>query len=208
MKKNFVVKTKELYRGLGWPSLFTYIRFFTAPFEVIEKLIPQQGLIIDLGCGYGIFSNYLGLAGSKRQVLGIDLDKKKIKFANRGVNNVKFFCQDITKIELKKTDIILLIHVLHHLNSFKEQEKLLLACRKKLAERGKIIIAEVDKNPVFKYILGWLTDHFLYLGDRIYYRFPDQFVPLFTKLGFKNKVIKASQNKPFAHVIYVLEKDG
>lgn len=202
-----IAQTKKLYQGLGWPSLFTRIRFFTAPYEILEKLVPKRGLIVDLGCGYGIFSNYLGLTGPQREILGIDLDKEKIKFADRGIKNVKFLRADINKIELKKADIILLIHVLHHLNSFLKQEKLLLACREKLAAKGQIIIAEVDKKPIFKYFLGWLADHLLYPGDKIFYRFPAEFKKLFTALKFHVKIIKADKGTPFAHVIYILGKN-
>lgn len=200
-------ETKELYKNLGWPTVFTYIRFFTAPYEELGKLVPKKGFIIDLGCGYGIFANLLGLSSSKREILGIDLDEKKIKFASRGVRNVEFKKADIAKITLKKADVILLIHVLHHLNSFTTQERLLIACKKKLAPTGRIIIAEVDKKPILKYFLGYLTDRILYPGQKIFYRFPKEFKRLFTKLGFKVKIIKAEKNKPFAHIIYVLEKN-
>lgn len=206
MKKDFVLKTKQLYQGLGWPSIFTHIRFFTAPYEKLERLIPQKGFIIDLGCGYGIFSNFLGLAGSKREVLGIELDSKKIKFADRGVRNVRFMRADITRTALEEADVILLIHVLHHLGSFAEQEKLLVECKKRLTRNGKLIVAEVDKKPILKYILGWIADKLLYPGDKIYYQMPNEFGKLFRDLGFRVKMIKADGGKPFAHVIYVLEK--
>ena len=205
--KTATTLTKKLYQNLGWPTIFTHIRFFTAPYEELEQLVPKKGFIIDLGCGYGIFSNYLGLTGPQRQILGIELDSQKIKFANRGVTNVKFLKADITKITLKKADVILLIHVLHHLNSFKEQEHLLGECRQKLAKNGKLIIAEVDKKPILKYILGWIADKLLYPGDKIYYQMPNEFEKLFQDLGFRVKMIKADGGKPFAHIIYVLEKN-
>jgi len=202
-KKGLAVKTKQLYQGLGWPSIFTQIRFFTAPYKKLERLVPEKVFVVDLGCGYGILANFLALSGLKREVLGIELDSKKIKFADKGLKNVKFLKADITKTTLKKADIIFLVHVLHHLDSFQDQEKLLVACRKKLNKNGKLIIVEVDRRPVFKFILGWLADRLLYPGDRIYYRFPKEFKQLFTKLKFKVKIIRADHGKPFAHMIYV-----
>jgi hypothetical protein len=76
-----------------------------------------------------------------------------------------------------------------------------------LRQKGKIIIAEVDRKPIFKYFLGWVTDHILYPGDKILYRFPAEFWALFTKLGFKAKILRADKGKPFAHVIYILRKN-
>lgn len=206
-KKRAAEKVKELYRGLGWPSLFVHIRFFTAPYKELERLIPKKGFVIDLGCGYGIFSNFLGLTGPEREILGIELDQKKINFADHGVSNVRFLQTDITKTRLKKADVILLIHVLHHLSSFKEQEELIEECRKKLKKHGRLIVVEVDRRPLLKYILGWLTDRLLYFGDKIYYRFPKEFLNLFSKLAFKVKMVKLNKGTPFAHVVYILKKD-
>lgn len=207
MKKEAVFLTKRLYRGLGWPTVFTHIRFFTAPYVQLEKLIPPKGLIIDLGCGYGIFSNFLGLTGPKREILGIEFDGGKIDLADRGVENVKFLRADITKIKVKKAKAILLVHVLHHLNSFEEQERLIKKCGAKLKKDGQVFIVEVDQQPKWKYLLGWLADHLLYCGNKIYYRFPHQYLSLFTKLGFRVKIIRADKDKPFAHLIYVLRKN-
>ena len=71
-------KVKSLYSGLFRPALFTRIRFFTAPYKLLEELVPKQGLIIDLGCGYGIFSNLLAITSLGRQIIGIELNKKNL----------------------------------------------------------------------------------------------------------------------------------
>jgi 2-polyprenyl-3-methyl-5-hydroxy-6-metoxy-1,4-benzoquinol methylase len=205
-KQNLVLETKKLYRGLGWPSLFTLIRFFTAPYKRLEKMLPQKGVIIDLGCGYGIFSNFLALTGPEREVIGIELDKGKVKFADRGLKNTCFLNADITKIKIKKADALLLVHVLHHLNSFPEQEKLIKICFQKLKKNGQLVIVEVDKRPYFKYLLGYLADRALYPGDKIYYRLPRQMKALLTKLGLNFEIKVAHQGKPFAHMIYLVNK--
>lgn len=198
-----LAKTKKLYRSLGWPGIFTHIRFFTAPYKKLETFIPKKGFIIDLGCGYGIFSNYLGLTGPQRKILGLEFDQNKLQYANRGVENVRFGHTDITKSKLKRADVILLIHVLHHLDSFQEQEKLLKQCKLKLKRGGKLIIAEVDKKPVLKYFLSWLADHILYLGNKIHYRFKGDFIRLIKKLGFSScQTIEAHHGTPFSTVIY------
>ena len=199
--------TINLYRGLGWPTIFTHIRFFTAPFNILESLVPVSGIIIDLGCGYGIFANYLGLMQPLRKIIGLELDHKKFCYADRGLSNVKFFHEDVANSKIPKADAILLIHVLHHLNSFEEQEYLLKNCKEILNTNGSIIIAEVDKKPYVKHILGWLADKILYPGEEIFYRKPNEFINLFNKLGFKVKSIPAHNKKPFSHIIYILKNN-
>lgn len=199
-----VKKTKKLYQGLGWPSIFAHIRFFTAPYKKLEALIPKKGFVIDLGCGYGIFSNYLGLTGPKREILGFELDREKIKYAHHGIRNVKFQQADIVKTNLKKADVILLVHVLHHLGSFREQKELLRQCKLKLRKGGSLIIAEVDKKPILKHFLSWLTDRILYFGNKIYYRFEENLVMLIKRTGFSAcQTIKAHQGTPFSTLIYI-----
>jgi len=62
-------KIIEMYGGHGWPSLFARIRFFTAPYAALFPHVPKEGFIIDLGCGYGMFSNLLALMSEKRKIL-------------------------------------------------------------------------------------------------------------------------------------------
>src|SRR5438045_8732541 len=105
----------RLYGGKGWASFFTRIRLFiTAPFDALDKHIPREGFIVDLGCGYGIFANLLGLLSPKRKILGMDLDGFKMKHADKGIPNVEFRLADITKTNIPPRDCILPIPVSHH----------------------------------------------------------------------------------------------
>nr|WP_273038959.1 class I SAM-dependent methyltransferase [Iningainema tapete] len=60
---------------------------------LLESYVPQEGTILDLGCGHGLLSNLLAISSQKRQVLGIDIDAKKISAAQRTIanrSNIKF----------------------------------------------------------------------------------------------------------------------
>ncbi|MBI3814479.1 MAG: class I SAM-dependent methyltransferase [Nitrospinae bacterium] len=74
------------------------IRWRLCPFQKIEALIPQEGLIIDIGCGYGLLSNLIALKSHKRNVVGIDSSETRILTAQKTVKdrkNIKFLKQDI-----------------------------------------------------------------------------------------------------------------
>ncbi len=197
----------RLYGGKGWASIFTRIRLFiTAPFDALMKHIPDSGFIVDLGCGYGIFANLLGLTSGKRKILGVDLDTFKIGHAPKGISNVEFRNADITKIEIPPADCILLIHVLHHLDSYEQQKPLVEACLTKLKFGGKLIIAEIDRRPWWKFLLTQLADHMLYPGDKIYYRFPESMKMLLGELpvGVQEEVMH--RGTPFSHISYICTK--
>ena len=198
----------RLYGGKGWSSIFTRIRLFiTAPFDALMKHIPSEGFIVDLGCGYGIFANLLGLTSEKRKILGVDLDEYKVSRAPKGIANVEFRNADITKIEIPPADCILLIHVLHHLDSYEQQKPLIEACLAKLRSGGKLIIAEIDRWPWWKFLLTQLADHLLYPGDKIYYRFPESMKELLGHLPVKVETEVMHRRTPFSHTTYICTKD-
>lgn len=197
----------RLYGGKGWASIFTRIRLFiTAPFDALMKHIPEEGFIVDLGCGYGIFANLLGLISAKRKILGVDMDGVKISHAPKGIANVEFKNADITKIEIPPADCVLLIHVLHHLDSYEQQKPLVEDCLAKLRSGGKLVVAEIDRRPWWKFLLTQLADHLLYPGDKIYYRFPKEMEELLSGLPVSVEKEVMHQGTPFSHITYICTK--
>ncbi len=207
-------QTIELYKGSGFTELFTRIRLWDSPISEIEQIVSKQGIVVDLGCGDGLLVNYLSLASKKRIVYGIELNPGRIKLADKGLKNSHFLAGDITQRKVPKADIILLIHVLHHLNSFEEQEKLLSMCFQKLNPGGKLIISEIDEQPLIKYWFTWITDVVIVpvlfenklFNMAIYYRTCQEWKILLKKIGFKTSSYKAHKGKPFSHVMIICEK--
>lgn len=196
----------ELYKDYGWASLFTRIRFFTAPYKALISYVPQKGTIIDIGSGYGIFSNLLALMFPKLQITAVELDRKKANLTNHGLPNVELIVDDITKISIPPVNCILMIHVLHHLSSYKEQETLLKECFKKLKKKGILLIVEIDRFPAWKYILTQIADHMLYPKDTIYYRFRNDLIRLLKRYKFKIKDVTFNAGTPFSHVLYICRR--
>ena len=212
-KKALARKTISLYAEAGLKSIFSRIRFWDAPYFEVEALVPKKGYIVDIGCGEGIFSNFLALTSSKRKVLGVEIDKKRLAIADRGVKNVSFTSGDATKFKFKNTDAVVLFHLLHHLPSYKDQEKTLDFCYQGLKKGGKLIIVEIDVKPTFKYFLSWFTDHFLVpllfenrFYSPIYFRKKAEWTKLLKSYGFAISTHLAEKDKPFSHIIFVCKK--
>lgn len=206
-KMSQLKNTKRLYHNLGYVTVFTYFRFFHAPYGLTETFVPKNGRIMDLGCGYGFFANLLGIASLGREVMGLELSARKLQYADRGIKNVKFINEDIAKLEMDPCDGIILFHVLHHLDSYVQQHRLLSEAYKKLKTGGKLIVVEIDHKPLWKFLFTFLIDTALYFGDRFYYRSEKNFIELFEKLGFKiEKVVSAHKHVPLSHKIYICTK--
>ena len=212
-KNTNVKQTINLYEKKGgFVSFFVKIRFWDSPFKEIENLVPPKGRILDLGCGDGISANYLAICSPKRIVRGIEIDRNRIKSANMNLRNTKFVKGDIVKNDFKgKYDAILLTHVLHHLKSREDQEKILLKCKKSLKRKGKLIITEIIERPVGKYIFTYLTDTLIVpilfgdslIDNKFYYRKQQEWTRILSQFGYESKVKIASKGKPFSHAIYI-----
>lgn len=197
------IRLARLYAGLGWPSVFTRIRLWTAPYRRLEPLIPREGVILDLGTGYGTFANLLALQAPGRRVVGLELDRAKAAVADRGVPGAVFSLENAVEAPLPEADAILLIHVLHHLRSFEEQALLLRRCRAALKPGGRLIVCEVDRRPWWKFALAHLADWILYPGDPILYRMPEDLAALLSAEGFSSELLRVDEGTPFSHVAFV-----
>jgi 2-polyprenyl-6-hydroxyphenyl methylase/3-demethylubiquinone-9 3-methyltransferase len=195
-------------------KIHIFLRIKLSPFEEIIKFIPNEGEIIELGCGHGVFSNLMALTSERRSILGIDIDRDKIEIAKSTVKKnrkgIKFQYGNIIDMQFHTCQAIVIIDVFYLL-PFEVQEKLLQTCFEKLNPYGKLIIKEVDTTPVWKY---WMVriEEFLAVkvlnitkGDDCYFRGSKEFVLLLSKFGFNVRTIRL--NKGIApHILYVCEK--
>ncbi len=199
----------SLYKVGGFSELFSIIRSWDAPYLEIESVVPKSGLIVDLGSGDGLLSNYLAIASSKRKIIGIEINKGRLKESDKGLKNVKFTLGDIVKEKIPESNAIILAHVLHHLNSFSEQVELLKLCRKKLKRGGKLIIIEIIETPFLKFIFTALVDYFVLpalfegklISSKIHYRSVSGWKETLKNVGFSNRFKLIHKGMPFSHVI-------
>ncbi len=199
-------KLFELYSKDGYVNAFLHIRWWHSNMEKIAEFVPKSGTILDLGCGYGIASNFLALECPERNLLGVELSSRKVKYASKGVPNVKIINEDITKLKLPACDTILFLDVLHHLRSFDEQEKLLKYCLTLLSPNGTLLVKEIDKKPLWKYAVTSFIDNSLYPGDKFYFREEKDMMTMLTGLGLDVKFHPIHEGKPLSHVVYVARK--
>lgn len=137
-----------LYKG---PILEWYIRIklrLEQNYDMLDKLLPYDARIVDIGCGYGQTTFLLALRSERRQLLGIDYDEAKIALASHSFlasDRIRFQCTDATACNLPEADAFILNDMFHYI-TLEAQERLLARCAEKLSDDGHIIIREGDSS--------------------------------------------------------------
>ena len=196
--------------------LYIKIKLKICPFIKMETFFPRKGKIIDLGCGNGLFPNILKLKSAAREIIGFDLDEKKIRAAKKtekGRSGLEFRRENIIEMDYPRGDVFSLIDVLY-LIPYDEQEIILRKCSAALSEGGVLIIKEMDTKPRWKYLWNQIQETVavkivgLTLGERFCFRSQQEFLDILTDLGFKVNPIRLDKGYWYPHIIYVCEKQG
>lgn len=202
-------KAISLYKDNWWEKFLSNFKFWEEPYEIIEKMLPDRGVIVELGCGEGLLANYLAIASPKRKVIGFEIVPERLALAKKGIKNTKYYVGDIVDVLFPKADAFVLFHVLHHLPSREAQKVVLKKVKKSLKSRGKLIIVDVYIEPSLKYLGAWIADHFLVpwvfekrFYTRAYFRKEKEWVSLLKKLGYKVKVTLEVRGRPFPNIIF------
>lgn len=99
-----------IYNVIVHPRIITN-RYITPR---VEKFLSEDKQVLDFGCGTG---NNAFIFDPSRY-LGVDIDQKRIDFANRLYAEHSFLCIDdgVLPIESKSIDMIFICAVLHHIS--------------------------------------------------------------------------------------------
>jgi len=135
-----------LYKG---PVLEWYMRIKTKleqNYEQFHALVPLQGRILDLGCGYGFMSYMLHYLSAGRNVTGVDYDEDKVATAAhcyQKSDSINFVHADVTQYSFAEQDVIIISDVLHYLQPA-QQEALLARCIANISDGGMVIVRDGD----------------------------------------------------------------
>lgn len=134
-------------------------RWTGTPFRVAGDVLPRTGVILDVGCGFGMLSALLAVQAPGRTVVGIDLDAAKITRARRLFGDLaRFEClaaapaaPDPSAAALPHADAIVFWDVLHHLA---DPRAALVWARSHLRPGGTLVVKENDTEPWPKHRLA------------------------------------------------------
>src|SRR5258708_38470048 len=111
-------------------------------FEALDAVVPREGHILDLGCGYGVATHWLACYTDRRTFCAVDYDEDKIRAAQRtapGHPRIQFVAGDLLSWDYPACDVVLLLDVLHSWQPEKQQ-LILSKARQCLRPGGRLIL--------------------------------------------------------------------
>jgi len=211
----------ELYPSLSFRdklAILARLIFCIRPImEVLEHNLPKRGLVLDLGCGYGIISHLVSASHPERSVVGVDLSSRRIEVAKKSVDhseNVKFYAADIREVQTPRCDATIMIDVLY-MFPYRDQERILSRCYENLRDNGVLIVKDNSKSPYWKYAYAHVEDVVkTKLGvygreirkNSLWYWDVQDFLKLLSKIGFHATMLPLKSLLPYPGVFYICRK--
>ncbi|MGC4038907.1 MAG: 1-acyl-sn-glycerol-3-phosphate acyltransferase [Chitinophagaceae bacterium] len=131
-------------------------------YQQFHELMPEEGELLDIGCGYGFMPYMLNFCGPKRVITAIDYDEEKIATAANCFSKnerINFTCADVMNFTMKNYDGIIISDVLHYLQP-EEQQTVIERCIASLNENGILVIRDGDKDLEERHKGTKLTEFF------------------------------------------------
>jgi cyclopropane fatty-acyl-phospholipid synthase-like methyltransferase len=147
------VEALDLYQALpASVRLHARIRSWTCPMGRVLERVPGEGRLLEVGCGHGLFANAAALAHPGLEVLGVDPDPRKIRWAEATVGarrNVRFRTGEMEAVGERGFDAVAVLDVLY-LVPRSAWPSFLAGLRERLRPGGRILLKEVEPEPRWK----------------------------------------------------------
>ncbi|NUP91319.1 MAG: class I SAM-dependent methyltransferase [Candidatus Omnitrophica bacterium] len=176
--------------------------------DLMDRLLPSEGRILDVGCGFGLFASYLHLRNPKRIICGFDLSEKRVLEATSmaqslGISEeVSYSCRDVCNFEGSdiKWDAIYCLDLLHHIKP-QTRLRLLHIFSQILRPGGVLIIKDVSNQPLTKAAFTWLMDQLVSGPCRVWYRSKAEQREELESLGFSVETKDLHDSLPYPHIV-------
>jgi len=178
--------------------------------DEIGQYLPDAGPVLDIGCGFGLFSLYYAATGPRRLLRGLDLDTRRIALARRaagrlGLDNVAYEVGDARDFKGDgEVGAAYMLDIVHHVPPA-SVPPLLRALRRSLAPGGRLLVKDVDTRPAPKRWFTWLLDRAMAPSTPVHYWSAEALTQALVDAGFVVRRHLMVDLLPYPHVLYVCE---
>jgi 2-polyprenyl-3-methyl-5-hydroxy-6-metoxy-1,4-benzoquinol methylase len=182
--------------------------------SVMDLLLTDEGRILDVGCGFGLFAAYFGQTQPGRQIVGIDPNSRRIDLARRvagalGLTRHEFHVGDVRTAAFDSAfDAAYVLDVMHHVPR-EDQRAVLERLRDLLVPGGVLLIKDITTEPRFGLYFTRALDRLMVgLNEPLAYRHHREWAEMLVALGFKVRMVRVPDVLPYPHVVIAATKLG
>jgi SAM-dependent methyltransferase len=192
---------------------YCWIRFWILRQRFLDEIgqyLPARGTVLDIGCGFGLFSLYYAATGPGRLLRGVDVSAGRIALARRaavrlGLGNVVYEQGDARDFKGDgEVAAAYMLDIVHHIPPG-AVPALLRQLRRCLAPGGFLLVKDVDDRPAPKRWFTWLLDKAMGPTAPVHYWSAEDLTRLLDASGFRVRRHLMVDVLPYPHVLYVCE---
>jgi 2-polyprenyl-3-methyl-5-hydroxy-6-metoxy-1,4-benzoquinol methylase len=178
--------------------------------DEIGQYLPEAGRVLDIGCGFGLFSLYYATASPARSVHGLDIDGRRIRIARRAaarlrIDNVSYEERDARQFKGSSMyAAAYMLDIVHHVPP-DTVPSLLDELRRCLAPGSMLLVKDVDSRPAAKRWFTWALDKAMAPRTPVRYWSAEHLTAALETSGFRVRRHLMVDVLPYPHVLYVCE---
>lgn len=194
-----------IIRGYSWGRFKIFRQRFL---DEIGQYLPERGRVLDIGCGFGLFSLYYAQIHPELEITGFDLSPGRVEMAKRaaakiGADRASFRVQNAIDLRAEERfDAIYMLDVIHHVGP-ENVTKLLSEVRASLAPGGVLLVKELDTEPAWQRIFAHVLDLAMSPSSPPRYWSNQELSSELERLGFDVKRHAMVDILPYPHVLYI-----
>ena len=198
----------RIVRGYCWGRFWILRQRFLVE---IGQYLPERGRVLDLGCGFGLFSLYYASIHPGLRLEGFDRNPRRIAMARAaalklGLGNVRYEVGDVTDFKGGETfDAAYMLDIVHHIPE-NAVRPLLDQVARILPAGGRLLIKDVDRRPFYKRWFTHALDKVMDPGTPVRYWNADDLARLLEEVGFGVHRHLMVDILPYPHILYVCER--
>lgn len=212
-KRDVAARIISSYSGVI--RIYTFVRFKIIHLrflEEIEQYLPNEGTILDLGCGFGLFSLYMAACKPGAQVVGLDINDKRLEVARAaakrlGIKNVSYERRDLRDWRPDRTIAgAYALDVFHHI-PVESGDQLIRDLSAHLKPGGIFLLKDIDTMPRPMLWFTYLLDALVSPRDDFSYRSANEWQRQLAAGGFEPiRLHYLWDMLPYPHILLICHK--
>jgi 2-polyprenyl-3-methyl-5-hydroxy-6-metoxy-1,4-benzoquinol methylase len=181
--------------------------------DEIGQYLPDAGTILDIGCGFGLFSLYYAQLLPGARLRGLDLNARRIALATDaarrlGLANTEYAVGDARTYRADaEYAAAYMLDIVHHVPP-ETVEPLLAEIHKAIRPGGALIVKDVDTQPAYKRWFTYALDRLMSPSAVVHYWTAGDLQALLQRTGFRVYRHLMVDVLPYPHVLFVCYKEG